>query len=123
MEPVHIISWAAFGAVFFTAWAILHFRSTTVTASTERLKVLLKSPHERNRSQKEDAWNKAMSDSVSAIAKTLEPRDQQQKNQVKLRLSNAGFNSPGCVELYFASKMAALAAGTLIGGALGVNYL
>lgn len=112
-----VLPFAAFGAFACAAWALLVLIPSGKTRAIERLQALRNAPKDRNPAN-DDALRRA----ADTLSKPLQPKDRLEHRQFKLRLANAGFNSPYAVELYLALKFTCIALGALLGSGGGLAY-
>src|SRR5690606_30398028 len=111
--------YAVFGAITFVGWLLVDFLSRRNSRAQERLDEF-RDPRLRNREKQEERSGVAglFEKAAPGLAKALQPKTELEQNQLKIRLSNAGYNSPGAPQLFLALKTA----GIIIGGLLGMGY-
>ena len=61
-----------------------------------------------------------MTKAAPSLSKALQPKTELEQNKLKIRLANAGYNSPGAPQLFLAIKMVCLGVGGLIGMTYGL---
>lgn len=127
MDFAQILPYAAFVGIAAGIWAISSAFSRKENRSTERLDIL-RNPQTRkgNLGDKADGaqpektgMGKMIGQAAPALSKALQPTTDLERSALKLRLANAGFNSPHSSELYLAIKVASLIAGCVFGLSYG----
>jgi tight adherence protein C len=118
MESPLIISAAIFLAISGGMWALLSAFAGKENRASERLQEL-RDGGRRATSEKGGMAN-VLQSAAPALAKTLQPKTELEQNELKIRLANAGFNSPGAATLFLAIKSSCLLAGLALGGGYGI---
>ena len=72
---------------------------------------------------KNDAVSKMLESVSPALAKPLQPKSETEVNDLKAKLSYAGFRSPGAPQVFLGIKFAMLMIGLVIGGGISVLTL
>lgn len=132
MDFAQLVPWAVFIGIALGIVAISSVFSRKANRSTERLDIL-KNPQARLKTglgekgepgaSERTGMGKVIEQAAPALSKALQPATDLEKSALKLRLANAGFNSPHASELYLAIKVAALISGCVIGTGFGaVKY-
>src|SRR5262245_26141675 len=119
----YLVPIAVFLGITFAAWAVLGMFAGKENRASERLDEL-KDPTRRA----QNAANAPKANSVSsvlkraapAISRALQPKTDLEQSVLKVRLANAGFNSPNAPTFYLAIKMACFGIGLLGGGGFGM---
>jgi tight adherence protein C len=119
MDLTTILPWALFAAISIGVWAILSLFGDKGTRATERL-VELRNPGGRDKKSNKTGMSAVLEAAAPALSKALQPKTELEQNQLKIRLSNAGFNSIAAPQLYLAIKFSMLIAGALLGGGIGL---
>lgn len=120
MEFEQFIPWAIFGTITLMLWAVFNFFAGDKSRATERLDEL-RDPSLRNgdKGASSQAAKNVMEKAAPALSKALEPKSDLEKNNLKVRLANAGFNATGAPQMFLGGKVAlgilCLAAGAGIG--------
>ena len=124
MDFSTLLPWAMFGAFTCGAWFLFSYFTSNSSRAQERLDEL-RDPTLRAREQ--DSGKKGMGamleKAAPALSKAMQPKTELEQNKLKVRLGNAGFNSPAAPQLFLAIKLASMVAGAMIGGSYGmVSY-
>jgi tight adherence protein C len=125
MTLVQILPWAVFGAFACTAWFVISFFSNQKSRASERLDEI-RDPRLRqkeaslSRSAGGNSVSNAFEKAAPALSKALQPKTELEQNAMKIRLSNAGFNSPHATSVYLAIQFICLIVGCLVGGGTGL---
>jgi tight adherence protein C len=120
MDLTAILPWAIFGAITIGAWALMSLFGDKGTRATERLDEL-RNPTSRDKKQpKKQGVSAVLEAAAPALSKALQPKTELEQNELKIRLSNAGYNNVAAPQLYLAIKFAFLIAGFFIGGGLAL---
>lgn len=121
MDIITLLPWAIFGAITIGVWAVMSMFSEKDTRASDRLDEL-KNPFQR--AEKKGPQKKGVAavleQAAPALSKALEPKTDLEKNELTIRLANAGFNNPKAPQLYLAIKFTALLCGALIGTGFGM---
>jgi tight adherence protein C len=121
MDFSPILPWAIFGAISIGAWGLFSFFASRSSRAQERLDEL-RDPRLR---QRDNASTKTgvgamLERAAPALSKALEPKTELEANELKVRLANAGFNSPNAPQLFLALKVALLLFGAVSGAGFGL---
>jgi tight adherence protein C len=120
MDFAQILPWAIFGLISFGAWAAINAFSSRSSRALERLDEL-RDPTLRNKDLHAKTGMGAMVDMAApALSKALQPKTDIEQSVLKLRLANAGYNSPTAPQVFLAFKFALMVAGAIMGGAFGL---
>ena len=123
MDIAALIPYAVFIGFAFGAWAMISFFSKTKSRADERLEEL-RDPTLRNNAQQPEEKLTGMSailgKAAPALSKALKPKTDLEANKLKVRMANAGFNSPGAPQVFLAIKIAMLVFGLMSGGGYGM---
>ncbi|WP_166819722.1 type II secretion system F family protein [Thalassoroseus pseudoceratinae] len=117
MEPSLIISACVFLALTGGAWAAINMLSPKTSRASERLEEL-RDPGRRNRDKSDGKGGVGglFERAAPQMSKALKPKTELEQNNLKVRLANAGFNSPAAPQIYLALKLASLLCGLFLGG-------
>lgn len=114
-----IMPFAIFGAITVGLFAVMSFFSKGDSRATERLDEL-RDPAARDKKKGNGAGiGKVLAQAAPTMAKALESKSELERNELLVRMANAGFNQPGAAQIYLAIKLLALAVGALLGGGYG----
>ena len=119
MDLSSLLPYACFGAIAFAMWALMSFFSGKQSRAHERLDEL-RDPGKRNREPETAAANmgRMLEKAAPALSQALQPKSASEVSDLKIRLANAGFQSPTASSMYLAIKFVIL----LLGAALGAGY-
>lgn len=109
-----VLPWAVFGSCFCAVWAALNHLMNGRSRGDERLDERLKQLRADDRDRQPDAET-SLQRVAHSVAQVLRPKSRIEQDALKLKLSNAGFNSPHAANFFLAIKMAGLAAGAIVG--------
>ena len=119
MELTHIIPYVVFGCFAVIGWIIFHLMSSKDSRASERLDEL-KSPSLRAKEKEGQGMGHMLSKAAPALSKAMQPKTELEENQLRVKLANAGFNSPNAPSVFLALKFAGMVAGFLAGGGFGL---
>ncbi|GAB4148446.1 MAG: type II secretion system F family protein [Planctomycetaceae bacterium] len=119
------LPWLVFGCISLGLVAIFAAFSRSKTRTDERLDEL-RDPRLRNQHQagNDDSGNgvgKMFEKAAPALSKALKPKSELEESALKVRLANAGFNSPNAAQIFLAIKVALLMGGAVIGLGVGIS--
>ncbi len=118
MELTTILPYAVFGCFAIIAWVVFNLFTSKDSRASERLDEL-KSPSSRALKEQGQGVGNMLSKAAPALSKAMQPKTELEENQLRVRLSNAGFSSPNAPSVFLALKFAGLVAGFLGGGGFG----
>ena len=122
MDFQQILPLTIFVAIAATVWVVLSLLTGREARASERLDEL-KDPRKRQEGGDKKTVGAVLKAAAPALSQALKPKTELEANQLKVRLSNAGFHSPNATMFYLAIKTMLLAGGVLIGGGYGLwNY-
>lgn len=121
MEFEQFTPWVVFGVITAMLWALFNFFSSDKSRATERLEEL-RDPTLRNseKAAERQAAVNMLEKAAPTLSKALEPKSELEKNDLKVRLANAGFNSPSAPQLYLAAQMGLGVICLAVGSAFGL---
>jgi tight adherence protein C len=119
-----IVPIAVFLGITLAAWALLGMFAGKENRASERLDEL-KDPTRRAQNAgaagpKENSVGNVLKRAAPAISRALQPKTDLEQSVLKVRLANAGFNSPNATTFYLAIKMGCFGLGFLFGGGYGM---
>ena len=121
MDLTSLLPYASFGVISFTAWAIISFFNGKQSRATERLDEL-RDPGRRGREESTASnMGRMLEKAAPALSQALQPKSELEVSELKIRLANAGFQSPNASSMYLAIKFCMLMVGALIGGGYGLT--
>jgi tight adherence protein C len=114
-----------FAAIVIGVWAVFNFFSSSESRASERLDEL-RDPRLRNKGEspgtsQATGMGAMLGKAAPALSKALGAKTELEQSELKVRLANAGFNSPNSAQIFLALKVALLFAGLLAGGGLGMT--
>ncbi len=119
MDITTLLPYAIFGAIAFGMWALMSYLNNKTSRANERLDEL-RDPQRRGRESESAAANmgRMLEKAAPALSQALQPKTAVEAGDLKIRLANAGFQSPGASSMYLAIKFVML----LVGAASGAGY-
>jgi tight adherence protein C len=120
MDLSYIVPIAVFFGITLGVWAVIGMFGEKDNRATERLDEL-KDPSRRaqNSASKNTGMGGALKKAAPALSRVLQPKTELEENNLKVRLANAGYNSPNAPTFFLAIKLACLIAGVMFGGGFG----
>lgn len=119
MDPSLVYPILGFICVVGGIFAISQLFGDDTSRASERLEEL-KDPSRRKSENDGNAVSGMLEKAAPRLSKALEPQTEQEKNTLRVTLSNAGYNGPTAPQMYLTMKLAAGIGGLVLGGALGV---
>jgi len=123
MELQIILPWAFFGAITAGIWAAMSFFAGAKSRASERLDEL-RDPTLRNRDgadgEKQNGMGAMLGKAAPTLSKVVQPKTELEVSELKVRLANAGLNSPNAPQIYLALKVALLLGGMVLAGGFGL---
>ena len=126
MDLAQVLPWAIFGAITIGVLAIVAMFSRSRSRADERLDEL-RDPKLRNRGDTADESKSTgvgamLEKAAPALSKALKPKTELEENVLKVKLANAGFNSPNASQVFLAIKVSMLLGGAVIGASVGFTF-
>lgn len=123
------LPWIIAGAITIAILAVFAIFTRQRTRADERLEEF-RDPTLRARGDIKEAasagasggMKEMLSKAAPALSKALQPKTDLEANKLKVKLANAGFNSPNAPQIYLAVKVICLGVGAVIGGSVGLLY-
>ncbi len=123
MDLKQILPWAIFGGVMCFVWFLINLMSSRQSRASERLDEL-RDPtlrdKDRDQDEKGTAVGAMLAKAAPKLSKALQPKTDLEKSELKVRMANAGYNSPNAPSIFLALKLTMLCAGLLLGGGFGM---
>ena len=97
-----LLPWAIFGVISFGVWALINAFSSRSSRALERLEEL-RDPTLRNREGRnhgKTGMGAVVEMAAPALSKALQPKTDSNKANLKMRLANAGYNSPTAPQVF-----------------------
>lgn len=123
MDIMQILPWAIFGCITCVVLVLMSVMGQKKSRALERLEEL-RDPTLRDKdrlSQDKNGMTAALEKAAPSLSQAMAPKTEDEKNQLKLRLSNAGFNNPNAASMFLTIKVLSMGLGVLIGGGIGVG--
>lgn len=120
MDFSQLVPFAIFGGITVGAWAIFSAFTSQKSRATERLDEF-RDPRLRQR-ESDDAKGgvgAVLQKAAPTISKAMGQQTELEQSVLKVRLANAGYNSPAAPQLFLALKVSLLTLGVLAGGGIG----
>lgn len=120
IDMERLLPFAIFGAIAALAWWVLGLVASDRPRALERLDAL---KHPRSRLQnapvkKKDKITRVLENAAPALAKPLQPQNEQEVGKLRLRLANAGFRSEAASTIFLSMKVACGLLGLIVGGGI-----
>lgn len=120
MNMTSLLPVAIFVAITVAVWAIMMLFGSKDSRATERLDEL-RDPQLRNKKgSKKQGMGAVIEAAAPALSKALQPKTELEQNQLKTRLSNAGYHNSEAPQLYLAIKFSLLLVAAMLGGGYGM---
>lgn len=125
MDLVTILPWIVFAAIVIGMWAVYNFFSSNESRASERLDEL-RDPRLRNKGEgaageQAGGVGAMLGKAAPTLSKALGTKTELEESELKVRLANAGFNSPNAAQIFLALKVALLVLGVLVGAGFGMS--
>lgn len=122
MDITSLLPYACFGAIAFGMWAVMSYVTGKPSRAHERLDEL-RDPQKRNRENESTAANvgRMLEKAAPALSQALQPKTAMEVGDLKIKLANAGFQSPSASSMYLAIKFVMLISGAALGAAYGLS--
>ncbi len=121
MNIMQILPWAMFGFFTCVVMGLLSLMNKRKSRADERLEEL-RDPTLREkdkRSREATGMAAALEKAAPTLSQALAPKSEIEKNELKLRLANAGFNKPNAASIFLAIKLIGLGFGCMSGAGAG----
>jgi len=123
MDIMQILPWAIFGFITCVVLGLMSIMNTRKSRAMERLEEL-RDPtlRDKDRIGKErNGMAAALEKAAPSLSQAMAPKNEDERNQLKLRLASAGFNNPNAASLFLTIKVIAMGVGVVIGGGVGLT--
>jgi tight adherence protein C len=120
MDVMQILPWAIFGFITCIVLGLLSLMSSRKSRAVERLDEL-RDPtlREKEKLKERHGMAAALEKAAPALSQAIAPKTDIERNVLKLRLANAGFNNPNAGSIYLTIKLIMLGIGLLSGSGTG----
>ncbi len=119
MDLETLTPYAVFGGVMFAFWAVFTMMQKGSSLVNKRLDEL-RDPTLRNRDGADAGMSGMLQKAAPSLSKALTPKSDLEASALKVRLANAGFQSPNASQIYLAIKVILLGIGAIAGGGYGL---
>ena len=119
MDYTLLGQFAVFGAVTVMLWAMFMLFAGDSSRASERLDQL-KDMNSKSASMNDNPNSMSILEKAApTLSKAFEPKSKLEQNELKVKLANAGFNSPNALEMYAGARAGLGIFCALAGAALG----
>ena len=119
IDSTLLIYAASFVAFSTGAWWVMDLLAAKKTRASERLNEL-KNPHKRSSvesgAKTSDTVTNVLKKTAPALAKPLQPKNENEQGKLKQRLDHAGFRTESAPGIFLSLKFVGLIAGAVLGG-------
>jgi tight adherence protein C len=119
MNIQQYLPYLVFVGIAAAVWAVSSLLTSKDSRASERLQEL-KDPRKRGEAGKQTAMGAVLKAAAPALSQALKPKTELEVSELKVRLSNAGFNSVNASTFFLAIKTGLLIIGVLFGGGFGL---
>ena len=124
MDFTPLMPWGIFFGIASLVWFLSSLFSAKPSRVSARLDELrnpaLRQKSRPSETQPQKRVSSLLEKAAPTLSKALEPKSELEQSKLKLRLANAGFNSPTAPTIFLATKVAGLVVGITIGTAYGL---
>ena len=120
MDFTQILPYASFGAIVALIWFVFSLLGNKQERVEERLEDI-RDPSRRFKesSAERDGVGNMLNKAAPTLSKALKPKTELEESALKIRMANAGFNSPNAPQAYLAIKFISMIGGLLVGSCFG----
>lgn len=120
MDLISILPYAIFGGISVLIWFMTSMLGEKKDRTAERLEDI-RDPSRRLNPDNEtkEGVSGLIGKAAPALSKALKPKSELEESVLKVRLANAGFNSPNAPQFYLALKFLAMILGVFLGATTG----
>ena len=122
MDVVQILPWAIFGLITCIVLGLMNVVSSRQSRAMERLDEL-RDPtlrEDKKLMKERSGVAAALEKAAPALSQAIAPKTDIERNDLKLKLANAGFNNPNAASLFLTIKMICLGLGLITGSSVGL---
>ncbi len=123
MDIMQILPWAIFGFITCVVLGFLSIMSSRKSRTLERLEEL-RDPTLRDKeklAKKKTGMAATLEKAAPKLSQALTPKSEVERNNLKLRLANAGFLSPNAASVFLTIKLLLLGVFSVAGAATGFS--
>lgn len=125
MDIMQILPWAIFGFITCLVLVLMSIVNTRKSRALERLEELrdptLRDKERLAKGKSKTGVTAALEAAAPSLSQAIAPKSEVERNQLKLRLANGGFNHPNAASLFLTIKVIALGIGVILGGGVGMT--
>lgn len=122
MDVMQILPWAIFGLITCVVLGLMNAVNSGKSRAMERLDELRDPTLREDKKLLKDKSGvaAALEKAAPTLSQAIAPKTDIERNDLKLRLANAGFNNPNAASMFLTIKMISLGFGFVMGGGAGV---
>lgn len=123
MDIMQILPWAIFGCITCVVLVLMSVLSARKSRAVERLEEL-RDPTLRDKDRlgkEKTGMTAALERAAPSLSQAMAPKTEDEKNNLKMKLANAGYNNPNAASLFLTIKVLSLGLGAVLGGGVGVT--
>ena len=121
MDLIQILPYAIFGGISALILCVVSLLGGKKDRASERFDDI-RNPSRRLKKE-ENGVGGMLGKAAPTLSKALKPKTELEESVLKIRLANAGYNSPNAPQFYLAIKLIAMITGVIMGGGIGfVNW-
>lgn len=123
MDIMQFLPWAIFGCITCMVLVLMSVLNTRKSRALERLEEL-RDPTLRDKERlgkEKKGVTAALEKAAPSLSQAMAPKSEEERNHLKMRLANAGFNNPNAASLFLTIKVIAMGLGAVLGGGIGVT--
>ncbi|TXT37693.1 MAG: tight adherence protein C [Planctomycetota bacterium] len=123
MDIMQILPWAIFGCITCVVLVLMSVVNTRKSRALERLEEL-RDPTLRDKERlgkERNGMTAALEKAAPSLSQAMAPKSEDERNHLKMRLANAGFNNQNAPSLFLTIKVLAMGVGAVLGGGVGLT--
>lgn len=123
MDIMQILPWAIFGCITCVVLVLMSVVNTRKSRALERLEEL-RDPTLRDKERlgkERNGMTAALEKAAPSLSQAMAPKSEDERNHLKMRLANAGFNNSNAPSLFLTIKVLAMGVGAVLGGGVGLT--
>ncbi len=122
MDVMQVLPWAIFGLITCIVLGLMNVVNSRQSRAMERLDEL-RDPtlrEDKKLLKERSGVAAALEKAAPALSQAIAPKTDIERNDLKLKLANAGFNNPNAASMFLTIKMISLGIGLLTGSGAGL---
>lgn len=122
MDVMQILPWAIFGLITCAVIGLMNAVNSRQSRAMERLDEL-RDPtlrEDKKLLKERSGVAAALEKAAPALSQAIAPKTDIERNDLKLKLANAGFNNPNAASIFLTIKMVGMGFGLFVGGGAGL---